>query len=75
MDERTEERFAAPGSDLERFNYGWSVMSCLASGMDGPGAAGTLLVKGEEASRVWTMGNQNRAISISAKKHVAFSVR
>jgi hypothetical protein len=41
MDEKTEERFAAPGSDLERFNYGWSVMSCLASGMAGPGAAGT----------------------------------
>jgi len=41
MDEKTEERFTAPGSDLERFNYGWSVLSCLASGMAGPGAAGT----------------------------------
>jgi SAM-dependent methyltransferase len=41
VDEKTEERFTAPGSDLERFNYGWSVLSCLASGMAGPGAAGT----------------------------------
>ena len=41
VDEKAEERFAAPGSDLERFNYGWSVLSCLASGMTGPEPAGT----------------------------------
>lgn len=41
VDEKTEDRFTAPGSDLERFNYGWSVVSCLPSGMAGPEAAGT----------------------------------
>ncbi len=41
VDERVGERFAAPGSELDRFNYGWSVLSCLASGMSGEGAAGT----------------------------------
>jgi hypothetical protein len=51
MDEKTEERFTAPGSDLERFNYGWSVLSCLASGMAGPGAAGTGAVMRPETLR------------------------
>ena len=41
VDERVEDRFTAPGGELERFNYGWSVLSCLASGMSGEGAAGT----------------------------------
>jgi len=40
-DERTEDSFTAPASDLERLYYGFSIMSCLASGMVGPGAAGT----------------------------------
>jgi SAM-dependent methyltransferase len=51
VDERCEERFTAPGSDLERFNYGWSVLSCLASGMAGPEAAGTGAVMRPNALR------------------------
>jgi hypothetical protein len=41
VDEKVDEHFTAPGSDLQRFNYGWSVLSCLASGMTGPDPAGT----------------------------------
>ena len=40
-DERTEESFAAPASDRERLFYGFSVMTCLPSGMVGPDPAGT----------------------------------
>jgi len=40
-DERTEDSFTAPASELERLYYGFSIMSCLPSGMVGPGAAGT----------------------------------
>lgn len=40
-DERTEESFTAPASDRERLYYGFSVMSCLPSGMVGPEPAGT----------------------------------
>jgi 2-polyprenyl-3-methyl-5-hydroxy-6-metoxy-1,4-benzoquinol methylase len=40
-DERTEDVFTAPAGDLERLYYGFSVLSCLPSGMVGPGAAGT----------------------------------
>jgi 2-polyprenyl-3-methyl-5-hydroxy-6-metoxy-1,4-benzoquinol methylase len=40
-EERTEESFTAPASDRERLYYGFSVLSCLPSGMVGPDPAGT----------------------------------
>jgi 2-polyprenyl-3-methyl-5-hydroxy-6-metoxy-1,4-benzoquinol methylase len=40
-DERVAERFTAPGDELERFNYGWSVLHCLAVGMLDDDSAGT----------------------------------
>jgi SAM-dependent methyltransferase len=40
-DERVADAFAAPGDDLERFYYGFSVLHCLPVGMVGEGAAGT----------------------------------
>jgi hypothetical protein len=40
-DERTEDSFTAPASDRERLFYGFSIMSCLPSGMVGPDPAGT----------------------------------
>jgi SAM-dependent methyltransferase len=40
-DERTEDSFSAPAGDLERLYYGFSILSCLPSGMVGPDAAGT----------------------------------
>jgi 2-polyprenyl-3-methyl-5-hydroxy-6-metoxy-1,4-benzoquinol methylase len=40
-DERVADAFVAPGDDLERFYYGFSVLHCLPVGMVGDGAAGT----------------------------------
>jgi SAM-dependent methyltransferase len=40
-DERVADSFSAPGDDLERFYYGFSVLHCLPVGMVGEGAAGT----------------------------------
>jgi 2-polyprenyl-3-methyl-5-hydroxy-6-metoxy-1,4-benzoquinol methylase len=40
-DERVADAFGAPGDDLERFYYGFSVLHCLPVGMVGEGAAGT----------------------------------
>lgn len=40
-DERVADRFTAPGDEIERFNYGWSVLHCLAVGMTTPESAGT----------------------------------
>jgi 2-polyprenyl-3-methyl-5-hydroxy-6-metoxy-1,4-benzoquinol methylase len=40
-DERAEEQFTAPASEVERLFYGFSVFHCLPVGMVGEGAAGT----------------------------------
>ncbi len=40
-DERVAESFQAPGDELERFYYGFSIVHCLPVGMVGEGAAGT----------------------------------
>jgi SAM-dependent methyltransferase len=40
-DERVAERFTAPGDEIERFNYGWSILHCLAVGMLHDDSAGT----------------------------------
>ena len=37
----TAERFAAPGDEMERFNYGWSAVHCLAAAMTEPDSAAT----------------------------------
>jgi SAM-dependent methyltransferase len=41
VDLKVPPAFSAPGSELDRFVYGWSVLSCLASSMSGPRPAGT----------------------------------
>ena len=40
-DEKAAERFTAPGDELERTLYAWSVLSCLPYGMSGDDPAGT----------------------------------
>jgi 2-polyprenyl-3-methyl-5-hydroxy-6-metoxy-1,4-benzoquinol methylase len=44
-DERVADTFTAPGDEVERFMYGWSILNCLATGMaEQPSAAtGTVL--------------------------------
>jgi len=36
-----EDAFTAPASDLERYHYAWSVVSCLPSAMGDPETAAT----------------------------------
>jgi hypothetical protein len=40
-DELVADEFTAPASDLERYHYGWSVVSCLPGAMGDPGTAAT----------------------------------
>jgi hypothetical protein len=35
------ESFTAPGDDVERFMYGWSIVQCLPGGMADQPSAGT----------------------------------
>jgi hypothetical protein len=41
VDELVAEEFTAPASDLERYHYGWSVVSCLPGAVGDPGTAAT----------------------------------
>lgn len=41
MDERVAEEFTAPGDDVERFMYGWSLTVCLPAGMSEQPSAAT----------------------------------
>jgi hypothetical protein len=41
VDERVAERFTAPGDDVERVMYGFSVMHCLPAGMSDPPSVAT----------------------------------
>ncbi len=41
MDEKVQDEFVAPGDDVERFMYGWSVLHCLPVGMADEGSVGT----------------------------------
>ena len=41
MDERVAETFTAPGDEVERLMYGYSLLCCLADGMAHPGSAAT----------------------------------
>jgi 2-polyprenyl-3-methyl-5-hydroxy-6-metoxy-1,4-benzoquinol methylase len=50
-DERVPEAFAAPGSDFDRYIYGWSVMSCLPASMTDPRSAATGAVMRPETLR------------------------
>jgi 2-polyprenyl-3-methyl-5-hydroxy-6-metoxy-1,4-benzoquinol methylase len=50
-DEKVAETFTAPGDELERFDYGWSAVHCLAVALVEPDAAGTGTVLRPEALR------------------------
>lgn len=41
VEEKSGEAFSLPASPNDRLNYGWSVLTCLPSAMNGPDAAGT----------------------------------
>jgi 2-polyprenyl-3-methyl-5-hydroxy-6-metoxy-1,4-benzoquinol methylase len=41
VDELVQDEFTAPGSDQERYAYGWSLVSCLPSAMGDPETAAT----------------------------------
>jgi 2-polyprenyl-3-methyl-5-hydroxy-6-metoxy-1,4-benzoquinol methylase len=45
MDENVAETFTAPGNEVERLMYGWSITCCLADGLahDGSVATGTVM--------------------------------
>jgi SAM-dependent methyltransferase len=51
MDEHVAETFTAPGDDVERLMYGWSITCCLPDGLSTEGSAGTGTVMRPEVLR------------------------
>ena len=52
-DERVAERFTAPGDEIERLNYGWSVLHCLAVGRIDEDSVGTGTVMRPDTVRAY----------------------
>jgi 2-polyprenyl-3-methyl-5-hydroxy-6-metoxy-1,4-benzoquinol methylase len=52
-DERVGERFTAPADEIDRFNYGWSILHCLPVGMLDQNSAGTGAVIRSETVRTY----------------------
>jgi 2-polyprenyl-3-methyl-5-hydroxy-6-metoxy-1,4-benzoquinol methylase len=51
-DENVAERFDAPGGDIERLMYGWSIVHCLPAGMaDQPSAATGTVIRPDTVRR------------------------
>jgi SAM-dependent methyltransferase len=55
-DEAVAERFTAPGDEIERFNYGWSVLHCLPVGNLHPDSAATGTVIRPETVHAYATG-------------------
>jgi hypothetical protein len=54
LDELVEDEFTAPASELERYHYGWSLMSCLPDAMGDPESAATGAVMRPDTLRRYT---------------------
>ena len=63
-DERTAERFAAPGDDLERLFYAWSVFFCLPTGRDDQPSAATGTVMRPAKFREYALSAGYRDVEI-----------
>jgi 2-polyprenyl-3-methyl-5-hydroxy-6-metoxy-1,4-benzoquinol methylase len=68
-DERVAERFTAPGDELERFNYGWSVLHCLAVGSLDKDSAGTGTVIRPDTVRAYATEAGFRRVEVLPIEH------
>ncbi|GEL17567.1 class I SAM-dependent methyltransferase [Pseudonocardia asaccharolytica] len=68
-DERVAETFTAPGDDLDRFNYGWSALHCLAVAMVEPDAAGTGTVIRPETVRRYALDAGFSTVTVLPIEH------
>jgi len=71
-DEKVAETLEAPADPLTRVNYGWSVLSCLPSGMVGESAAGTGAVMRPSTLRSYALEAGFREVEILPIDHDAW---
>jgi 2-polyprenyl-3-methyl-5-hydroxy-6-metoxy-1,4-benzoquinol methylase len=63
-DERVAETFTAPGDDVERMMYGWSVLTCLPGGRTAEGSAATGTVMRPSTLRAYAEAAGFRSVDI-----------
>ena len=63
-DERVAERFTAPGDDVERVMYGFSILHCLPAGMSDPPSAGTGTVMRPDTLRRYAVEAGFRSVEV-----------
>jgi hypothetical protein len=64
VDERVAESFTAPGDEIERLMYGWSILHCLPAGMADQLSAGTGTVMRPATLRQYAMEAGFREVEV-----------
>ena len=71
-DERTDEAFTAPASDLERLLYGFSVLCCLPAAMNDPESSATGTVMRPDTLRGYALAAGFAGVEILDLEHDQF---
>lgn len=72
VDERVAESFTAPGDDIERLMYGWSIMHCLPAGMAKQPSAATGTMLREPQARAYAEGAGFSYVEVLPVEHLFF---
>jgi 2-polyprenyl-3-methyl-5-hydroxy-6-metoxy-1,4-benzoquinol methylase len=72
VDERVNEEFTAPGDEIERLMYGWSILACLANGMAEQPSAATGTVMRPETLRGYARGAGFGEVEVLPIEHLFF---
>lgn len=72
MDEKVGETFTAPGDELERLFYGFSVLCCLPTGMADSPSAGTGAVMRPSILRQYAQAAGFREVEVLPIEHDFF---
>jgi hypothetical protein len=72
VDERVAEQFTAPGDDVERFMYGFSLMVCLTNSLAETPSVGTGTAMRPDTLRAYALGAGFRDVTILPIEHGTF---
>ncbi|HYH11916.1 MAG TPA: hypothetical protein VD789_06135, partial [Thermomicrobiales bacterium] len=72
VDEKVADRFTAPGDDVERYMYGFSILHCLPVGMVDQPSAATGTVMRTETMRDYATQAGFRSIDVLPIEHDFF---
>jgi 2-polyprenyl-3-methyl-5-hydroxy-6-metoxy-1,4-benzoquinol methylase len=72
MDERVADRFTAPGDDVERFMYGFSLLVCLTNAMAEQPSVGTGTVMRPQTLRAYALEAGFREVTVLPIEHPSF---